>query len=62
MKKTKPVELLEAIEVAAKGGAPMSPTIAAKVLTMFRKMNESGIPVQHEYDLSEKEKIFYRYW
>lgn len=56
LKKTKPAELLEAIEVAAKGGAPMSPIIASKVLTMFRKMNESGIPVQHEYDLSEKEK------
>ena len=56
LKKTKPADLLEAIETAATGGAPMSPAIATKVLNMFRKMNESGMPVQHDYDLSEKEK------
>ena len=37
LKKTPPARLLEAIREAATGGAPMSPEIARKVLTLFRK-------------------------
>jgi DNA-binding NarL/FixJ family response regulator len=37
LKKTPPVRLLDAIREAASGGAPMSPEIARKVVTLFRK-------------------------
>lgn len=37
LKKTPPVKLLDAIREAATGGAPMSPEIARKVVTLFRK-------------------------
>jgi DNA-binding NarL/FixJ family response regulator len=36
LKKTPPAKLLEAIREAASGGAPMSPEIARKVVTLFR--------------------------
>jgi DNA-binding NarL/FixJ family response regulator len=36
LKKTPPAKLLEAIAEAASGGAPMSPEIARKVVTLFR--------------------------
>jgi DNA-binding NarL/FixJ family response regulator len=36
LKKTPPAKLLEAIREAAGGGAPMSPEIARKVVTLFR--------------------------
>ena len=37
LKKTPPVKLLDAIREAATGGAPMSPEVARKVVTLFRK-------------------------
>ena len=37
LKKTPPARLLDAIREAASGGAPMSPEIARKVVTLFRK-------------------------
>ena len=37
LKKTPPVKLLEAIREAHEGGAPMSPEIARKVVTLFQK-------------------------
>jgi DNA-binding NarL/FixJ family response regulator len=37
LKKTPPAKLLDAIREAADGGAPMSPEIARKVITLFRK-------------------------
>ena len=37
LKKTPPARLLEAIREAREGGAPMSPEIARKVVTLFRK-------------------------
>ena len=37
LKKTRAPKLLEAIREAASGGAPMSPEIARKVVTLFRK-------------------------
>lgn len=37
LKKTDPSEILNAVREAYLGGAPISPSIAAKVLTMFRR-------------------------
>jgi DNA-binding NarL/FixJ family response regulator len=37
LKKTPPARLLEAIREAASGGAPMSPEIARRVVTLFRR-------------------------
>lgn len=37
LKKTPPIKLLEAIKEAHEGGAPMSPEIARKVVTLFQK-------------------------
>ena len=37
LKKTPPARLIDAIREAASGGAPMSPEIARKVVTLFRK-------------------------
>jgi DNA-binding NarL/FixJ family response regulator len=37
LKKTPPAKLLDAISEAATGGAPMSPEIARKVVTLFRR-------------------------
>jgi DNA-binding NarL/FixJ family response regulator len=37
LKKTPPARLLDAIREAASGGAPMSPEIARKVVTLFRR-------------------------
>lgn len=37
LKKTAPARLLEAIREAKEGGAPMSPEIARKVVTLFRR-------------------------
>ncbi len=38
LKNTPPAELLAAIGEAASGGAPISPKIASKVLTLFREI------------------------
>jgi DNA-binding NarL/FixJ family response regulator len=40
LKKTPPARLLEAIREAHEGGSPMSPEIARKVITLFRKTHE----------------------
>src|SRR5215467_14241042 len=36
LKKTPPAKLLESIQEAAGGGAPMSPEVARRVITLFR--------------------------
>jgi len=41
LKKTPPAKLLDAIQEAHQGGAPMSPEIARKVITLFQ---QSGLP------------------
>lgn len=56
VKKTKPSEILESIEEAYRGGSPMNPHIAKKVLSMFKLMHEKGIPISHDFDLTEREK------
>ncbi len=53
LKKTPPAKLLEYIEEAASGGAPMTASIATQVLKMFSQLNN----VQSEdYNLSDREK------
>src|SRR5258705_3452704 len=44
LKKTPPARLLEAIREAHEGGSPMSPEIARKVITLFRKTHEPAQP------------------
>ena len=56
LKRTKPAEIIEAIESVHNGGAPMNPHIASKVLTMFRSINEKESEVENGFDLTEKEK------
>jgi DNA-binding NarL/FixJ family response regulator len=54
LKKTPPSKLLEYIQEAASGGAPMTASIATQVLKMFSQVN---VDKQNEdYNLSDREK------
>jgi len=53
LKKTQPAKLLEYIQDVESGGAPMTSSIAAKVLKMF---SEIQVPASQDYNLSEREK------
>ncbi len=53
LKKSAPSDLIDAIKQAACGGAPMTPSIASKVLHLFRQQH---IPVNNEVELSVREK------
>lgn len=53
LKKTSPMKLFEAISEVCKGGAPMSPAIAKKVLSSFRSRQS---PERDHYDLTTREK------
>jgi DNA-binding NarL/FixJ family response regulator len=53
LKKTQPAKLLEYIEDAHNGGAPMSSSIATQVLKMFSQIQH---PVHEDYNLTEREK------
>lgn len=52
LKKTPPAKLLEYIQDAQSGGAPMTSSIAAQVLKMFSATHA----VNHDWNLSEREK------
>ncbi len=52
LKKEEPRNILEAVQQAYEGGAPMSPSIAVKVIHMFRRNNHSRNEV---IDLSTRE-------
>ena len=52
LKRTPPARILQAIAEAAEGGAPMSPEIARKVVTLFQRVRP-GMKVAH--DLSPQE-------
>lgn len=52
LKKTPPVRLLEAIKEAHEGGAPMSPEIARKVVTLFQR---TGPPETIDEQLTPQE-------
>jgi DNA-binding NarL/FixJ family response regulator len=54
LKKTSPSGILDAIKETAEGGAPMTPSVASKVLQMFQKQG-AQVPVEF-IDLSEREK------
>lgn len=54
LKKTPPRKMIEAIHETFHGGAPMTPSVAAKVLQMFRHQSTAS---KNEFiDLSEREK------
>lgn len=53
LKDTPPGKLLEAIREAAGGGAPMSPHIARKVVTMFQQV---VTPPTHDAGLTDRER------
>src|SRR5688572_497958 len=54
LKKTAPKKIIEAIRESFAGGAPMTPSVAVKVLNMFRLQ---AAPPKNEFiNLSEREK------
>jgi DNA-binding NarL/FixJ family response regulator len=54
LKKKTPTEILEAIKEGYAGGAPITPSIAVKILSMFK---DHMVPVKNkDIDLSEREK------
>src|SRR5689334_9217466 len=52
LKKTPPARLLESLQEAASGGAPMSPEIARRVVSLFREIRP---PEQVDYHLTPHE-------
>jgi DNA-binding NarL/FixJ family response regulator len=54
LKKTAPAKLLEYINEAASGGAPMTSSIATQVLRMFSEIQTP--PQGEDYNLSDREK------
>lgn len=54
LKKTTSLRLLDAIRDAMEGGAPMSPSIAKKVVETFRTAAKG--PAENRFDLSEREQ------
>lgn len=52
LKKTSPVLLMDAIEEVRKGGAPLSPAVARKVLFSFRDQKSSA---REKYELTDRE-------
>lgn len=54
LKQVSPLKLLEAIHEAAQGGAPMTPTIAKKVLQLCANRGISA--TRMEFDLTKREK------
>ena len=54
LKNTSPARILEFIKETFEGGAPMSPTVATKVLKMVTEKSASVKPVN--FNLSEREK------
>jgi DNA-binding NarL/FixJ family response regulator len=52
LKKTPPARLLESLGEAVAGGAPMSPEVARRVITLFREIRP---PERADYDLTPHE-------
>src|SRR5918997_98535 len=52
LKKTPPARLIESLKEAVEGGAPMSPEVARKVITLFRDFRP---PKRSDYDLTPHE-------
>jgi DNA-binding NarL/FixJ family response regulator len=53
LKKTPPAKLLEYIQEASTGGAPMTSSVAAQVLKMFSQRQPT---VENDYNLTDREK------
>ena len=53
LKKTPPARLMESIKEALAGGAPMSPEVARRVITLFRDVRP---PERADYDLTPHEQ------
>jgi DNA-binding NarL/FixJ family response regulator len=59
LKKGTPEKVIEGVREAYNGGAPMSPVIAAKVLSFFREMTSNDQPEKSEtndYGLTSRQK------
>ena len=52
LKRTSPMRLLESLKEAVTGGAPMSPEIASRVITLFREIRP---PARADYELTPHE-------
>jgi DNA-binding NarL/FixJ family response regulator len=52
LKKTPPAKLLESLSEAAEGGAPMSPEVARRVISLFSRLRP---PRKADYDLTPHE-------
>ncbi|MBC7911391.1 MAG: response regulator transcription factor [Pyrinomonadaceae bacterium] len=52
LKKTPPARLMESLKEAATGGAPMSPEVARRVITLFREFRP---PARADYELTPHE-------
>jgi DNA-binding NarL/FixJ family response regulator len=52
LKRTSPATLIESLKEALQGGAPLSPEVARRVVTLFRDMRP---PARAEYDLTPHE-------
>ena len=55
LKNTSPVRILESIREAATGGAPMTPSIAHKILEVFRG-KKSALPAKEQSQLNDRQK------
>ena len=55
LKNTSPARILESIREAATGGAPMTPSIAHKILEVFRGKKPS-LPVNEQSQFSDRQK------
>ncbi len=55
LKNTSPTRILEAIREAATGGAPMTPSIAHKILEVFRS-KKPALSVKEQAELNERQK------
>src|SRR5277367_107632 len=58
LKNTPPVLILSAIKEIYEGGAPMTPSVASKVLKMFKK--NSSVHLNETISLTEREKEILR--
>jgi DNA-binding NarL/FixJ family response regulator len=59
LKNTPPAQILEAIREIYEGGAPMSPSIASKVLAMFK--SGTSLIKDESYNLTDREKEVLKY-
>jgi len=53
LKNTSPARMLEAIKEIYEGGAPMSPSVATKVLKMI--YNQPAAPIKNDFHLTDRE-------